>query len=407
MATLTGMHAQAQTLWRGPRWTLSLLLACLGMIGPFAIDAYLPAFGGIAAGLGATPVQMQQTLSAYLVGFAVMNLFHGSLADSLGRRPVVIGSIVVFLLGSVGCALSTSLSQLLVFRVLQGMSSGGGMVVSRAIIRDIYPPADAQRVMSQVTIFFGVAPAIAPMLGGVLFEASGWRSIFWMLAALAAVLAVAVVLKLPESLPWAQRQPFHPMNLLRGYWQMATSARLLALVLASGVPFNGMFIYVLSSPTWLGEHLRLAPTQFYWFFALNVAGIMSGAWCSGRLAGRMTPRRQIRWGYVVMTAASLGNVLLNWHLPAHASWAMLPVALYAFGWSLMVPVVTLLVLDEAPQRRGMASSVQSFAGAIANAFVAGVLAPAVMHSALALALASAALMLVGLVAWFWVMKRVS
>ena len=157
------MNPDAHTLWRAPRWALAFLLACLGMLGPFSIDTYLPAFTGIAQSIGATPVEMQQTLSAYLLGFAVMNLFHGALADSFGRRPVVLVGVAVFTLASVGCALSQSIGQLVFFRAVQGMSVGAGMVVSRAIIRDMFPQHEAQRVMSQVTIFFGAAPAIAPV----------------------------------------------------------------------------------------------------------------------------------------------------------------------------------------------------------------------------------------------------
>ena len=163
------MNPDAATLWRGPRWQLALLLACLGMLGPFSIDTYLPAFEGIARSIGATPVQMQQTLSSYLLGFAVMNLFHGALSDSLGRRPVILAGIGLFTLASIGCALSDSIGWLVFFRAMQGRSAGAGMVVSRAIIRDMLPPADAQRVMSQVTIYFGIAPAVAPMIGGWIF----------------------------------------------------------------------------------------------------------------------------------------------------------------------------------------------------------------------------------------------
>src|SRR5437867_5022616 len=151
------MNPDAQTLWRAPRWTLAALLACLGMLGPFSIDTYLPAFSGIAQSIDATPVQMQQTLSAYLFGFALMNRFHGALSDSFGRRPVVLWGIALFTLASVGCALSQHIAALVFFRALQGMTAGAGIVVSRAIIRDMFPQADAQRVMSQVTIFFGVA----------------------------------------------------------------------------------------------------------------------------------------------------------------------------------------------------------------------------------------------------------
>lgn len=399
------MNPHAQDLWRGPRWSLALLLACLGTLGPFSIDTYLPAFAGIAKTIGATPVQMQQTLSSYLLGFALMNLFHGALADSFGRRPVVLGGIAVFTLASVGCALSNTISALVFFRALQGMSAGAGMVVSRAIIRDMFPPADAQRVMSQVTIYFGVAPAVAPMVGGFLFVHADWHSIFWFLAIVGALLWVAMARLLPETLQPEARQAFNPGNLLRGYWSMARSPRFMALVLASGVPFNGMFLYVLSAPVFLGEHLGLAPGQFFWFFICTIAGIMGGAWLSGRLAGRIKPQHQVRHGFLIMLVVSLVNVALNLAFAPSAWWAIPPLAVFAFGWSLMVPVVTLMVLDLVPERRGMASSVQASIGSFANALVAGVIAPLVMHSTLALALASLAMMAIGIVAWIWVKPR--
>lgn len=399
------MHPEADKLWRGPRWALAVLLAALSVLGPFSIDTYLPAFASIQRAIGATPVQMQQTLSAYLAGFAVMNLFHGAVSDSVGRRKVVLGAMTVFSAASVGCALSDSIGELVFYRALQGMSAGGGMVVGRAIIRDLFPPHDAQRVMSQVTVYFGVAPAVAPMIGGWLLVGFDWRAIFWFLAGLGVLLLVVMWRCLPESLHPSQRQPLHPVHLLRGYWQLGSSRRFLALALSSGVPFNGMFLYVLASPAWLGGHLGLAPTQFFWFFCISVSGIMLGAFASGRMAGRVSRERQVGWGWALMAGATAVNVACNALGVVHPLVAMLPVGVYSLGWALVVPVVTLILLDLFPQRRGMASSVQSFLGALANAAVAGVLVPLVMHSTLALALASAALMLVGLVAWVAVRRR--
>jgi DHA1 family bicyclomycin/chloramphenicol resistance-like MFS transporter len=399
------MNPNAPTLWPGPRWALALLLACLGMLGPFSIDTYLPAFAGIAQAVGATPVQMQQTLSSYLLGFAVMNLFHGALSDSLGRRTVVLAGVAVFTVASVGCAMSQTIGQLVFWRAVQGMSAGAGMVVSRAIIRDMFAPADAQRVMSQVTIYFGIAPAVAPLVGGFLFVHADWHSIFWLLVVLGALLWAAMWRWLPETLHATARQPFEAGHLLRGYVQLLRNPRFVALVFASGVPFNGMFLYVLSAPVWLGEHLHLAPQHFFWFFVLSIGGIMGGAWLSGRLAGRIKPRHQIRHGFLIMLVTSLVNVALNLLLPPHVAWALLPVAVFSFGWALMVPVVTLMALDQLPDRRGMASSVQSCVGSLANAAVAGVVAPLVMHSTLALALTSLGMMCVGMVAWVWVKPR--
>ncbi len=399
------MNPQADQLWRAPRWALAALLAVLGMLGPFSIDTYIPAFSGIAQAVGATPVQMQQTLSAYLFGFAFMNLFHGALADSFGRRPVVLWGIAVFTLASAGCALSQSIAQLVLFRGLQGLSTGAGIVVSRAVIRDMFPPAQAQQVMSQVTIYFGVAPAIAPIIGGWLFVHAGWHSIFWFLTGVGVVLWIANFKLLPETLHVTQRQPFNVRNLMQGYWQLGASPRFLLLALASGVPFNGMFLYVLSAPAFLGQHLGLAPTQFFWFFLLTISGIMGGAWASGRLAGKIAPRRQIRHGFLIMLVVSLVNVAANFTLAPTPAWALLPIALFSFGWALMVPVVTLLVLDLYPERRGLASSLQAVIGSTANGIVAGVIAPLVMHSTQALAVSSLLMMCVGLVAWLWLHRR--
>jgi MFS transporter, DHA1 family, multidrug resistance protein len=399
------VNPDADQLWRAPRWALAALLAVLGMLGPFSIDTYIPAFSGIAQALGAAPVEMQQTLSAYLFGFAFMNLFHGALADSFGRRPVVLWGIAMVTLASAGCALSQSIGQLVFFRGLQGLSTGAGIVVSRAVIRDMFPPAQAQQVMSQVTIYFGIAPAIAPIIGGWLFVHAGWHSIFWFLTGVGIVLWIANARLLPETLHVTQRQPFNVRNLMQGYWQLSSNPRFFLLALASGVPFNGMFLYVLSAPAFLGEHLGLAPTQYFWFFLLTIGGIMGGAWFSGRYAGRISPRRQIRYGFTIMLVVSMVNVAANFVFVPTAGWALLPIAVFAFGWALMVPVVTLLVLDLYPMRRGLASSLQAVIASTANGIVAGAVAPLVMHSTKGLAVTSLLMMSVGLVAWIFINRR--
>lgn len=396
------MNPDAQHLWRAPRWAFAVLLAALGTLGPFSVDAYLPAFSGIAADLGATPVQLQQTLSAYLFTFGVMCLFHGALSDSWGRRPMVLGGLALYTLATVGCALSGSIGQLIFFRALQGLSTGACIVIARAIPRDMYPPGDAQQVMSSVTIYFGVAAAVAPLLGGWLFVSLGWRSIFWFLSFFGIALWVANVRLLPETLHVSQRQPFDLRHLLRGYAKLGRDPRVLLLAIAAGVPINGTFMYILSAPTFLGKHLGLAPTQFFWLFLCTICGVMGGAFISGRLAGRMAPKRQIRLGYLVMLGAVAANVTANTLFRAHVSWAFWPLALYCVGWAIMQPALTLLLLDLHPERRGMASSLQIFIGSMSNSLTAGVLAPLVMHSPVAMAWMSAAILATSLGAWIWV-----
>ncbi len=399
------MNPDAHKLWHAPQWAFAILLALLGMLGPFSIDTYLPAFAGIARSLDASPVQMQQTLSAYLFGFAFMSLFHGAISDSFGRRPLVLWGLAVFTLASVGCALSQSIGQLIFFRAVQGLSTGAGIVVSRAVIRDMYPPSQAQKVMSQVTIFFGIAPAIAPMIGGWLFVYANWHTIFWFLAAVGVLLWVSIYRYLPETLHGTQRQVFEVKNLMAGYWKLGSDPRFVLLALASGVPFNGMFLYILSAPVFLGEHLQLLPQQYFWCFLVTIGGIMSGAMVSGRLAGKIAPKKQIRHGFVIMLVIGVINLLANIFFTAHVSWALLPLGIFSFGWALMVPVVTLLVLDLHPERRGMASSMQMFVGASANGIVAGVIAPLVMHSTVGLAAASLTMMCLGLGSWMFLRRR--
>ena len=399
------MNPDAHKLWLAPQWAFAVLLALLGMLGPFSIDTYLPAFADITRSLDATPVQMQQTLSAYLFGFAFMSLFHGAISDSFGRRPVVLWGLAAFTVASAGCALSQSIGQLIFFRAMQGLSTGAGIVVSRAVIRDMYPPSQAQKVMSQVTIFFGVAPAIAPMVGGWMLVHVSWHGIFWFLSGVGVVLWLAIYRALPETLHATQRQYFHPKNLMAGYWQLSSDPRFFLLALASGIPFNGMFLYILSAPVFLGEHLQLQPQQFFWCFLMTIGGIMSGALVSGRMAGKIKPARQIGIGFSIMLAIAVINLLANLLFKAHVSWALFPLGIFSFGWALMVPVVTLLVLDLHPERRGMASSLQMFVGSTANGIVAGVISPLVMHSTVALAAASLSMLCLGLVSWSYIRHR--
>jgi len=385
--------------WDKPVWVLAALLAALSTLGPFAIDTYLPAFDAITQSLDATPVQMQQTLSGYLLGFSIMMLFHGALSDSFGRRSVTLVGLAIFALASVMCATATHVGTLILGRVLQGMSCGAGIVVGRAVVRDVFDAADAQRLMSQITLFFGVAPAIAPVIGGWLSTLAGWRAVFWFLALVPTLLFILAWSALPETLPPEKRQPFSLRSLARGYWSIGTDRRFLLLAIASGVPFNAMFVFILAAPAMLGHHLGMPPTQFFWLFCSGIGGIMGGAWVSGRLAGRMARERQVRLGFIALLSVATLNVL--WHsfmAPTPVS-AILPVGLTAFGWSMLTPVVTLMVMDRFPERLGMAASVQGSIASFTNAVVAGVIVPIAMSSVRNLAIASLCMGVIGWAAW--------
>ncbi len=389
------IHAHHDT----PRWLLALLLAGLAMLGPFAIDTYIPAFDGMGRELGASVVQMQQTFSVYLAAFAFMFLFHGALSDSYGRKPIIIVGLAGFLLGSLGCALSDSIGSLLLFRVVQGLSVGAGMVVGRAMIRDLFNETDAQKLMSMVTLWFGIAPAIAPIIGGQLYVHFGWHSIFWLLVLMSGTLIVVVWFAIHETLPTAKRQPFRPGPLFAGYREVGANIPFLLLSLAVGFNFNAFFLYFMSAPVYLTQSLKLGPQEFAWLFIPGIGGIMLGAFISGRVAGKLKFTATVNYAYRFMLGAALLNLVYALLFAPSIPWAIIPLFLYAIGSAMAMPSISLIVLDLFPTRRGMAASLQGFVSGIINALVAGLLSPAVSHSPLLLALAMVGLMAAGLLCW--------
>ena len=364
-----------------------VLLAALAAIGPFAIDTYLPAFPAMASALGATSLQVQQTLTAYMATFAAMALWHGALSDRFGRRNVIVVAMAVFALASLVCALAVSIEWLWVGRALQGMAGGAGMIVGRAVVRDLFEGAQAQRAMARVMMIFGIAPAVAPMVGGVLLTFAGWRSIFFFLALFAACLSWLTWRMLPETLPPQARHSLNPSTLGRAYLRVLSSVAFLLLVGAVAMNFNGFFLYVLSAPVYLMTHLGVGETEFYWLFVPIVLGLTLGAMLSGRMAGRWSPNRTIAFGFMVMFVAALANLMLSWMLPPSLPWAVMPIALYNLGMAVAMPSLTLLALDLFPSRRGLASSCQSFVQVGINTVTAGMIAPMVWGTTLNMALA--------------------
>jgi len=249
---------------------LAALLAALSMLGPFSIDAYLPAFPAIQASLHASEVEVQQSLALYLLSFACMVLWHGALSDAFGRRRVILISLLAFAVGTTGCAMAHSVHVLWFWRIVQGLSSGAGVVVGRAIIRDLHNDAAAARLLSMVTMIFSIAPAIAPVLGGLVVTTFGWRAIFLGMLVYSLGLWLYCYLRLPETLAEAQRQPFHPRQLLRNYGEILRSP---LFHLKSGMValnFAGLFVYISAAPLY-------CPVIWGWG-RINSAGCSSLPW---------------------------------------------------------------------------------------------------------------------------------
>jgi len=379
---------------------IAMLLAGLGALGPFSIDTYLPSFQDIGATLQATPIEVQQTLTAYMLPFAIMALWHGAISDSLGRRRVILVSLALFVLASIGCVFSTRIEQLIVFRALQGITAGAGIVISRAIVRDLFDGPQAQKLMSHISMMFAIAPTIAPVIGGRLQVMFGWRSVFVFMAVMAISLVFACWRWLPETLPPERRQPMHAGYLGSTYWKVLTSPVFMLACGGLALNFAGFFIYVMSAPVFLMRHLGLPETAFLWLFGPAMFGLLTGSWLSGRLAGKITPVRTILIGYLLMGAAALLNLGLNLSLPPGVPWSILPIPLYTLGMSLTMPSLTLLALDAFPQQRGLAASCQMFLQSIMNSVAAGAIAPALWDSTVTLAFGMTGLMLLGALSSF-------
>lgn len=396
---------------------LAFLLGGLAMFGPFSIDTFFPAFPAMQKDFGVGQVAMQQTISVYLIAYAAASLFHGALSDAIGRRRVILGGLAVFALASIGCAMSQTLQVLLAFRALQGLSAGVGLIVGRAVIRDCLDGHAAQKMMSQVSMVFGIAPAIAPVVGGAILDWTGWHGTFWFLVVFAFVLWLATWLALPETHPPAARTAFHPSTLVATNRTMLGDVRFVKLALAGTMNFNALFIYIASVPVFVPESLGLGERQYAWFFAPAIGGMMAGAFVSGRLAGRMDGLKMANFGWLIGGLAGASNILFN--LLAHdlqpmrvhpfgidllVPLAVLPVMVTAFGIALVFPILTLALLDLYPTQRGSASSAQAFIGLILNSIVAGVVAPLVApahgaHVGLRLAASAATFTAVGWLLW--------
>ncbi len=383
---------------------LAMMLAALSAIGPFSTDTYLPSFYDIGREFSASPILVQQTLTAYMASFAVMTLWHGALSDALGRRRVTLATLTIFLVASLGCMLSWSIEALIAFRAIQGMTAGSGMVIGRAIVRDVLEGEEARRLMARVTLMFAVAPALGPVVGGWLHEWFGWRSVFAFLAVFVAMTLHWCWRALPETLDPRQKQELHPTALLVAYGTVLKTTPFVLLVLAVTLNFSALFLYIVSAPAFLLNLLHVRETEFIWLFGPITVGMLVGTWISGRTASALSNTRTVALGYGIMALAAFANLALHSVAAPRIPLSILPLVLYSVGSSLAMPSLTLMALDLFPNRKGLASSCQALVQSGGNALVTALLAPALWGSALTLAAGQLILVSVGAVSfsvYYW------
>lgn len=379
---------------------LAALLAGLSMVSPFSIDTFFPAFRAMEQEFGVASWQMQQTLTAYMLPYAFTAIFFGPMSDAVGRRPVILWGLAIYTAGSLACVFAPSFGSLLAFRVVQGATAGAGMVVGRAIVRDLYHGPQAQKLMSLVSLIFGVAPALAPVVGGWIHVALGWRAVFAFLALFGTALAVTSALKLPETHPPERRTRLAVRQLLAASTRVAAHREFLLLALAAALTFAGVFGYIGAAPAIVFDHWGYSETQFFWLFLPVVGGFTIGATLSGRLAGRIPPMRQAAVGFAIGVIACSVRVVLHWQLDAVPIWLQ-QVMLFLTGIAtqLIFPILTLRMLDLFPAARGAAASMQTFVALIVASITIGFLVPLVQADLTHLALLSAAAVWTALILW--------
>ena len=338
---------------------------------------------------------VQQTLTAYMVPFTAMTLWHGAISDALGRRRVVLLALTLFAIASLGCMLSWRIEALLFFRAMQGMTAGAGMVIGRAVVRDVLEGDEARRLMARVALVFAIAPAVGPVIGGWLHVWFGWRSVFAFLVLFAAVLLAWCWRALPETLAPTQRRPLEVASMAGGYSRVLSSPAFLALVLAVTCNFSAVFLYIVSAPTFLIVHLHVPETGFAWLFGPISLGMVLGTWLSGALTGRLSNRASVILAYAIMGTAAGANAVYHLLAPPALPWSIAPLVLYVAGSSVAMPSLTLMALDLFPDRRGLAASCQAFVQMSGNTLATAVLAPLLWASALSLSLGMLAVLAVG------------
>jgi len=348
-----------------------LILASLASLAPFAIDTYLPAFHVMTNDLETTPHAIQQSLTFYLFPYAVMTLFHGAISDAIGRIDTIKLGLSIFILGSLCSAFSNNVEMLWFGRILQGIGGGAGNVVARAMVRDLFQGPEAQRVMATIQMLFGIAPAVAPMIGGLLLGIH-WHSIFIFLALYAFVSLIAAVKFLPETMPQSKRVSF--------------SFPFLFLIIALGANFSGLFLYVLASPIFIMNHLGLNSSQFGYLFIPTVSGMIFGSFLSKKSAGKVTQKRTIQIAYVWMGLITTLNVLFCTFFETSLIVNTGFVALYNICMSFAMPVLSIAALDRFEKIRGTASSGQAFVQTLLSTISAGLIVPFLWFSTLGLSL---------------------
>ncbi len=385
---------------------LIAVIAMIGMLAPFSIDTYLPSFPAIEKELLVSRELLTQSLSVYLICFAVATLIWGPFSDRFGRRPIILLSLIGYLFASILSAWATSYEMLMTGRALQGLTVAGSLVASRAMIRDHFSSTEAQKAMAMMMMLFAVAPAAAPIIGGWLEVQYGWRSVFYFLAGYGLFLLLLFYLKIGETQNPEHVQSIAPGQLLRSYWHSLLHPTFLKVVAAQGALIGGFFVYIAGSTSMIFDHLHLGEQDFGLFFVPVVSGILFGSIASHRLTHVLKAHQIVNLALFIGLLSVATNLLIESRFNAPIWLIIAPLVLYAFGFALANPSLSVIGLDCLPEKRGLASSIQSLFQMGTAGVITALIVPYVHDSLLAMAGAQALLLGVTILLWLLIRKQV-
>ena len=335
---------------------MALILGLLSAIGPFAIDMYLPALPAIGASLGAEVGAVQWSLTAFFISMGLGQLFYGPVSDMVGRKLPLYAGLALFTLASVGCALATDIDTLIALRFVQGLGAAAGMAIPRAVVRDLHTGAEAARLMSLLMLVFSISPLLAPLAGSGVIALTGWRGVFWVVAAAAVAGMVLVSQGLPETRPLSERRASSLGSALAGYGLLLRDSHYLGLVFIGGCSMAGFFVYLAGSPFVLINHYGLTPVEYSFAFSVNAAAFFVAAQFNARLGRLFGLVRTVK--AAVTAAGAVMLALLGYYLSGGDELAVLLVLYFVASacMGLVVPTTSVLALEEHGAIAGTASA---------------------------------------------------
>jgi DHA1 family bicyclomycin/chloramphenicol resistance-like MFS transporter len=371
---------------RSHRLRLFLILGSLTAVGPIAIDAYLPAFPTIARNFNASASNVQLTLTGLLVGLALGQVVAGPLSDVMGRRRPLVFGLAAYTLASLACTIAPSVAVLDLFRVIQGLGAAAGVVIARAIVRDLFSGDDAARFFSLLVIVTAISPIFAPLLGSLVLRLTSWRGIFAILAAVGGILAAVVLVGLRETLPPRRRREGGVPDALRSYRKLLTDRVFVGYALTFGAPFIGIFGYISGSSFVLQNVYGLSPQTYGLLFGLNGLGLVLASQVNRYLVGRVHATRLLGVGIIGLAAGSVllaGGLLIG---GVGVFGVVIPLALLVASVGFVSPNATALALSGHPEMAGTGSAILGILQFGLGAAVAPLIGLAGTHSALPMAI---------------------